>query len=373
MKALQSVRSALVRNYFNFHGWSTNRHIVVIESDDWGSVRMPSLKVYNLLKANNVQLGQYGYEKYDTIASCEDLYKLFEICEKHRDIYGNPVVITANCVVANPDFERIIKDDYSCYYYEPITETMQRYYPNESPFNMWKEGIEHKCFFPQFHGREHVNVPLWMKSLRADVNGARLACEHGVFSVLVDKSFDARKKNTASFYYVDEEERKVVFQSIKDGLELFQKLFGFRSKSMIAPSYEWTSDIEKLVAQLGVKYIQSVHTHSESGRKQTLTVGKQNEHGQRYLLRNANFEYSQNPEFDYFRDCLRNIAAAFRWHKPVTISAHRLNFIGSLVPENRDNNLILFDQLLTEIQKRWPDVEFMTSPQLGQLIDEQDC
>ena len=37
-------------------------------------------------------------------------------------------------------------------------------------------------------------------------------------------------------------------------------------------------------------------------------------------------------------------------------------------PRNRDLNLPQFEQLLSRILKRWPDVEFMTSDKLGDLI-----
>jgi hypothetical protein len=57
--------------------------------------------------------------------------------------------------------------------------------------------------------------------------------------------------------------------------------------------------------------------------------------------------------------------------KPATISMHRLNVIGGLVEENRTCNLALLKQLLKEIVKRWPDVEFMNSAELGQLIEKK--
>ncbi len=34
------VKTFLAKNYVNFRGWKTKRKIVVIESDDWGSIRM---------------------------------------------------------------------------------------------------------------------------------------------------------------------------------------------------------------------------------------------------------------------------------------------------------------------------------------------
>ena len=41
-----NIRNKLAKYYINLRGWKTNRKIVVIESDDWGSIRMASLKSY---------------------------------------------------------------------------------------------------------------------------------------------------------------------------------------------------------------------------------------------------------------------------------------------------------------------------------------
>jgi hypothetical protein len=42
--------------------------------------------------------------------------------------------------------------------------------------------------------------------------------------------------------------------------------------------------------------------------------------------------------------------------------------MGSLDSNNRDQNLNLFDQLLKEILKNWPDVEFYNSVSSAELI-----
>ena len=44
-----SLKQTITHNLLNILGWRTKRHIVVIESDDWGSIRMPSKKVYDKL------------------------------------------------------------------------------------------------------------------------------------------------------------------------------------------------------------------------------------------------------------------------------------------------------------------------------------
>lgn len=363
-------KQTITHNLLSIPGWRTKRHIVVIESDDWGSIRMPSKEVYENLISNGVRLGKYGYEKVDTIASREDLEKLFEVCNSFRDINGHPLVITANAVVANPDFDKIRESNYTRYFYEPITETMERYYPGASPFPLWKEGMNAKVFHPQLHGREHINVPMWLNSLRQNHSGARMAFDCGVFSFLIDKSLDKREKNTSSYYYLNDEEFEFDRQSIIEGAALFKELFGYESKSFIAPSYKWDERIEETLALVGVRYIQGMLVHCSNGKRQLNFVGKTNKFNQLYLNRNANFEYSQNQTFDWMSDAMKNIEIAFRWHKPATISAHRLNFVGALNEKNRDENLARFRKLMSIIQKRWPDVEFLSSDELGELIEK---
>jgi hypothetical protein len=98
-------------------------------------------------------------------------------------------------------------------------------------------------------------------------------------------------------------------------------------------------------------------------------IGQRNNFGQHYLTRNCFFEPA-DPSKDWLASCLSEIAAAFRMRKPAVISSHRINYIGGLNPANRVNGLSLLSQLLKKITTRWPDVEFMTSAELGDLITQ---
>jgi hypothetical protein len=100
-------------------------------------------------------------------------------------------------------------------------------------------------------------------------------------------------------------------------------------------------------------------------------IGKKNKWGQVFLTRNCFFEpssWEHSRNKDWVNDCLKEIEIAFKCFKPATISSHRVNYVGSLHPENRENGLKKLDLLLKEIIKRWPSVEFMTSEELGDLI-----
>ena len=60
---------------------------------------------------------------------------------------------------------------------------------------------------------------------------------------------------------------------------------------------------------------------------------------------------------------------AFKFHKPAIISTHRVNYIGVHDGSNRMNGLNNLRRLLANIRKTWPDIEFMTTDQLGYIID----
>ena len=55
------IKSTLYRNFTNAIGRNINQRIIVFESDDWGSIRMPSYNVYNKLKAHGVHVDRTPY------------------------------------------------------------------------------------------------------------------------------------------------------------------------------------------------------------------------------------------------------------------------------------------------------------------------
>jgi hypothetical protein len=377
----KKLKYAVFCNLKNIPGWRTKRKIVVIESDDWGSVRMPSIESLHRLinKEISFNLG-LGYDKYDTIASPSDLEALYEVLGSVKDKNSNSAIITANCVVANPDFDKIKDSNFTEYHYEMITETMKKYYPNKSPFSLWKQGIENNLFYPQFHGREHLNVQLWLKSLITDLYESRVSFDETVFSQVMNIPNDTRTHVLAAYDYSDVAEQQFIKNSIKEGLNIFELLFGYRSASAISPCYVWDDFIEKCYFDEGIKFIQGGFFQNYSiYQKQVLTkkgkyrfCGKKGKYGHYYLVRNCFFEPSQCPTINYVDDCLNSIMTSFRWGKPAIISSHRLNFVGGLNIKNRDENLKQFKQLLKCIIRLWPDVEFLTSDKLGTIIKGKD-
>jgi len=356
-------------------GWKTNRHIVVIESDDWGSIRMPSKEVYEKLLRAGIRVDRCHYCSFDSLAREADLSALFEVLHSVTDKNGCPAVITANAVVANPDFEKIRQEGFERYYNKVITDGFKEVKGCEKSLELWKEGNKDGYFVIQSHGREHLNVARWMRCLKSGLKETRLAFDFGVYGISTTITSEQRKSYLPAFDFDNDEEEVAVNDIAVDGLEIFRNMFGFKSESFIAPNYTWGRSLEKAIGDYGVKYIQGTqlsrykNSFGEDNIRRLRATGKRNQYGQINLSRNAVFEPSANRHQDWVDSCLADIAIAFRWKCPVIICSHRVNFIGILDQTNRDNGLKSLATLLGRIKQKWPDVEFMSSNQLGHLID----
>lgn len=363
------------KELYNMLGWRTKRHLVVIESDDWGSIRMPSREVYDEFLRRGIRVDNDPYCKYDALATKEDLTNLFEVLQSINDKNGNHPVITANTCVANPVFDKIKASNFTEYYYEPFVATLEKSEAHQGAFEMWKQGMEAGVFHPQLHGREHLSVKKWLKILQDGHPSTQTAFELGTWGLT------AQVDPTIDRYYMsafDSNMDKDIAEYngiIDDAANLFESIFGYRSKSFIATTYEWSPKIEPALIRNGVEYIQGAISQKipigdNDGVKYVYRgfQGTRTKAGLIRLFRNCFFEPSTKPEYDFVDDCLRRIKIAFRYGKAANICTHRLNFIGSIDKANTDKTLPEFQRLLREIVKRWPDVEFVTSDQLGNII-----
>lgn len=376
---MTTFRQILTHNLLNVPGWRTRRHILVIESDDWGSIRMPSKAVYDAFLAKGIAVDKDPYCRYDNLATREDLEALFGTLSSVRDIHGNPAVLTANTVVANPVFDKIKASDFTEYHYEPFTDTLDRYPSHDGAFSMWKEGMQAGVFHPQLHGREHLNVRKWLRMLRAGEPATTAAFELGTFGLTSAVAPTITRNYMGAFNSGLREDTAYYGEVLREGADLFELLFGYRSASFIATTYCWNTAVEPALKACGVKYLQGmVHQCVPLDDDTTFRYKKNNftgfksPYGLTYVTRNCHFEPSQSaaPE-QYKYDCLNRIRIAFRWHKPAVVSMHRLNVIGSIVEENRTRNLADLRWILQEVKRLYPDVEFMTTDRLGDLMTQE--
>ncbi len=366
------------KDLYNIPGWHTRRHLIVIESDDWGSIRMPSPETYRELLRSGIRVDNDPYCKYDNLATTQDLSDLFDILSSVKDSHGNPAVITANCVTANPDFEKIEADHFTTYHYQPFTQTLTQSPRHTGTFALWQEGMAQGLLRPQLHGREHLNVKQWMHALQASHPSTLLAFRLGTFALTHDADPTIKQYYLGAFNSDRPDDIAAYSTIIREGADLFHTLFGYQSESFIPTTYEWSSAIEPHLIHAGVRYLQStvcqkIPVGDNQGEKlrRRCFQGSRSRAGLLYLMRNCIFEPSLKPSADNVGACLHHIQQAFRWGKAANICSHRINYIGSIDKTNTDNTLPQLKTLLHTIVKTWPDCEFITSDQLGHIIESQ--
>ena len=278
---------------------------------------MPSKKVYDKLLNAGIRVDKCPYNRNDSLATEEDLSALFDVLSRIRDKNGNNPVITANAVVANPDFERIKASDYQNYFFEPFTHTLRKQPTHQNAFNLWKQGINAGLFHPQFHGREHVNVPMWLNLLRANNPVLNKAFDFGFWGLGPSIANTGNLNIQATFDALEKAELDPQKKAINEGLDLFESLFDYRSKSFIANNFIWHPDLNPVLANKGVTIFQGMKYQKLpilNGPKRRMVrhyLGERNKLKQLFLIRNCTFEPTQHREIDSVSACFNDIKNAF--------------------------------------------------------------
>ena len=363
-------------NLSNVIGWHTKRKIVLIESDDWGSIRTRSKKDYNKMLTKGLEVNRSNFPMYDSLESNDDLERLFDLLSKHKDSTGRPAVFTPMCIMANPHFEKIKESNFKEYYYENFTDTCRRYPNHNKVLELWREGIVERMFVPAFHGREHLSVSRWMRELQNGNKGLLTAFEHESFGGTWYKGIQI-PEYLGAFHPDYTSDIPTLEKVIITGAKLFKTNCGYQPTHFIAPNRESAKVLDSTLRKVGIRYMTMAKLRhyplgDDKYKRDFIWLGKQNKKlDQLYITRNCYFEQSSPLHNEWVTSCLKEIEIAFKWHKPAIISTHRVNYIGSINPKNATNGLKELDRLLSIIIKKWPDVEFMTSTELGEVISKQ--
>lgn len=368
---LKKQKAIIGAHQINSKGKRLAGRFLIIESDDWGAIRTPSKQVLQSFENRGLDLAKSIY-KNDSLASNDDLDELFNLLGSIQDNEGNPLKITANVIMANPDFEKIKTTGFTQFYFEDFRETLLKYPAHDKAFIKWKQAIADGFFMPQFHGREHLQYNRWLKVLQSGNKDALFCFDLGAtYSGKADYSFmEAYDWDSPA----EVENQKAI---VAEGLAMFDNVFGFASKSFIAPCYNWDTKLESVLKAKGVRLIQGIRnqlepTGSFGNYKPILHYfGETNQSGLKYTIRNCFLEPSQLPGKDWVDSCLAQIQAAFIWQKPAVICSHRINYIGFIDQRNRDRGLSDLKIVIKRVLHKWPDVQFISTDQLDDLLSSK--
>ncbi|WP_114752695.1 hypothetical protein [Pleomorphovibrio marinus] len=373
---LQSLKNHLT----NIPGWRTNRKILVIASDDWGAIRMVSKKHFEKLRKAGIRVDLSKYDSLDSLETKDDLEGLMAILGKYKNRTGLAPKFTFNTVMANPNFQKIKEVGFTKYYYRPFFQSYRDYYGQDLE-SLWRQAINERLIQPQFHAREHLNVSLWMRDLQLGLEKTRAAFDYDFYGAKLHTSSKFQKNYLAAYWSETSEDFSAMKEVLKEGFDLFKNVFGFNSQSFIAANYIYPKLLEGYLKALGVDIIQIQRGQIGPLIDQEKTnlyrhyMGEKNTFCQIYLVRNVLFEPYLNQEQDWVDKAMQQIQVAFFWKKPAIISSHRINYVSNMSIKHRDASLNKLDLLLRNIIKKWPDVTFLSSDELGQDILQSidDC
>lgn len=368
-------RESIIGSVTNLRGVSLRRKYVVFESDDWGALRMPGLNARRKLEKLGLDVSSNRYNLLDCLENRNDLENFLSVLEDHRSAAGKAPRFTMNMILGNPNFEAIRAANFEEYIHEDLFESSRRCYGEELQ-PVWRQGMADGLIRPQFHGREHLNVGLWLDDLRAGHRDTRLAFDHGYFGLATQTSSPRQKSYLAAYWPTSATHFRDIETIVKSGLDLFEELFGYRSRSFIACNYVCPDKLESALFEKGVKLIQAQRGQlcpSSDGSKVSIRrfhTGQRNRIGQFYSVRNVRFEPFQDVSRDWVASAMHEIKSAFFWRTPAIVTTHRVNYVGSMDVKHRDRSLRLLDSLLHNIRETWPDVEFVTSDELLSIIED---
>ena len=316
--------------------------VLVIESDDWG----PG--------------GDFHAER---------LEQLSKLLSSFKDSKGRPAVLTADMVLSVPDLKQTMK--------APDQQLKRNTLNNDFPIvhlafiNAMEKGV----LVPQLHGLEHLHGE-GLKRL-ADKNDPRVED-----ATQTERWWDWETLDSPlQGHYVDGTSLPTKAHAadiqkaiIDQATQLFEQCFGFSTESTAAPCYLWVDDTEKAWAEKHIQFIQTAGYRC-SGRRgdgsyvqdlQETRPGDRNALGQVYLVRNAMYEPVDGRRED---DCIRQIEQAYAQASPATISTHRYND-----PRTEDEfkmSLRGLQKILQHCTKKYTDLRFASSPELGQWFLDQ--
>jgi len=156
----------------NILGWHTNKRIIVLESDDWGSESF-TLKSKNYYSQKGIDITSNWKSRYDAFETKDDMQALFDVLRKNH--FGNfQPKMTFLFNPANPDFEKIAQGGFETYYYRTFKEKLAFLGQDGCVLMGLYIGLQEGILELAFHGREHLYVNRWLRDLKS---GNSIACE----------------------------------------------------------------------------------------------------------------------------------------------------------------------------------------------------
>lgn len=376
---IKAILSKIISNLKNSIGWKTKRKIVVFSVDDYGNVRLNSAQARKNMDAAGMKIYS-RFDALDTLETTQDLEQLFDVLSSVKDKNGKHAVFTPFALPCNIDFEKMEADDFQKFYFETLPNTYKKLAAQQpetytGTWDLWKDGIAKGFLKPQFHGREHLNLTVFNDKLNKRDSQLLTALKNKSYTSISDDEYPTMS-STAELDFWDVKENEALKPILKEGLELFEEVYGYKSTYFTPPVFNIHHSLFQTLKDSGIQFIdlallRQEHQGLNVYKKSFNYIGKQTKEGLTIMVRNVVFEPTEDRGIDWVDFAMKQIVTAFRWNKPAIISSHRVNFCGHIDPQNREKGLDNLKRLLQEIVKKWPDVEFMSADEMAFTLKEK--
>jgi len=349
------------RSLFPGEGFSLDRPLLLLQSDDWGRVGLRTLEVLDQLRSAGVTLGEQPYDFY-SLETAEDVVALARLLKGHRDSTGRTACITMNFVMANLDFAKMAANEFQQIHLRPLCDGLPEGWERAGLFEAYREGVEAGVFFPALHGLTHfcraaVENELAHASDRAELVKilwrAGIPYIHWRMPWIGYEYWDPERSSRDRFLSAREQH-----ELIATAVGNFAKMFLTLPRSACAPGYRANHDTHRAWAHYGVRVAQNGPGSPKPPHFDASGVLN--------LFRTVDFEPALNPELAV-EELVRTIGESFAMGMPAIISIHSINF-HSTIRNFRSRTLEMLDQLLSAVEAQHPDLLYLHDGDVYDLV-----
>lgn len=349
-----------IRNVFPREGFYFDRPIVVFQSDDWGRVGLRDREGLDQLRSAGVSLGERAYDFY-TLETSDDVDAVSAILKKHRDSDSRSPSLGMNFSVANLDFARMSENSFGRIHLLPLADGLPAGWSRPGLVAAYRRGIADGVFHPALHATTHFNRSAVERSLSNHSDRAALVHTlwragtpyiHWRMPWIGYEYWDPGKPEGERMMPPDEQ-RTLIGEAVGG----FAKMFSTLPRSACAPGYRANDATHRAWAQHGVRVAQNgpgafVPPHIDR-------------FGLLHTFRNVEFEPAVDDSFSV-EACVKCAEKAFAQEIPALVSIHSINF-HSTVRDFRTSTLQQFDQFLSALESRHPDLLYLHDDALYEL------
>lgn len=349
--------------------------LMVLQSDDWGAVRIASRQARNALNRRGFLANRRPREWFDALEGEDDLSALQGVLAGVELRHGRRPTFTANVTVANPDFAAIRRTGFSRLVLESLDDTLQRA-RGHGAWRTWQQLIAEGWVTPEFQGRDAVHPDRWLADLRFGIDPARASFD-------LDSIGPASLRFSDSYYHASYDyaasRSPRVAEAISDGVLRFARLFGRQPSAFAAPRGVWGDAAERALSLVGIRCtqgpsVQKVPLGDFNGepryRRRLRFSGRRSQAGVQ-LVRNVRFEPVLGGPDTELAKALAAVAESFSRGLPAVVGISRMNLVGVLEESNREAGLLALRQFLDAVCTRWPSMRFAGTAELLAAYESQ--